>query len=174
MVYRPKWSEAILDDLRSEFRDQFPQAPTAIIEEQISRIGAYEFGYDALERPHIFMPDVDHASTDVDPRALHALEVAARGGVDAVLTTHPKDYPEVITDDLEIVVQGVDDFMITHLEHRPAQVRLAFTQWVRQNQAVHDGPTSVAALLDRLECDVPHFAAGARSEFFSTITQNYF
>lgn len=166
-VYWPRWSTAILDDVRILWRKRYPTAPDGPINEQIDLLSEYEFGYDALVRPHPFLRSHEQARVDLAPCALHVLEAAAHAGAHAIITTAPGEFPEELVHGL--VVHTVDEFLSGRLELHPYRYAKAFEIWARENREQDDGPPTVAGILDQLEPEAPMFAKEARARLLAMI-----
>ena len=166
-VYWPRWSEDIMDDVRRLWRQTYPAAPDEPIEMHIELLNRYEFAYDAMVYPHPFLKGHEQAQVDLAPCVLHALEAAVHGGAHAILTTNPEEYPEELVHGL--VVQDVDEFLSGYLEQYPAKYAMAFDFWARENRSRGEGPPTVSAIIDQLECKAPVFAKEARAALLGMV-----
>jgi len=113
-LYRPTWSQAILDEVRNALATSCPQLHLHQVDRAIERIrlaapGAAVTGYESL------VPSMKNNLKD-----RHILAVAVHAGAETIVTWNRKHFPSEACDEYDIQVQDPDEFLTTLWDQRPA------------------------------------------------------
>lgn len=153
-LFRPLWSQAILDEVRRNVIAKRKVDP-AMFDRTLALMnaafnGAMVDGWQpiavGLELP--------------DPDDRHVLAAAIAGGAQAVVTFNLVDFPAKQLEPHNVNAVHPDAFLLDQLDLAPARVLNALA---RQAQRFRKPPMDLSGLLARLErCDVPEFAEEVR------------
>lgn len=146
-IYRPIWSDRVLDEVLRNVRDERPEAVA-------DRLAAMNQAFsDALvtdwER---LLPAVPPG---VDEKDRHVVAAALRGQANVIVTANLKDFPAAALEELNLLVQDPDDFLVTQFEVDPI---LAASGVRRQLARLHNPPRTADEHIDRLRATLPRFA----------------
>lgn len=142
-LYRPLWSEHILDELRRAL-------PGPVTEEQRDRLIAQlrRMFPDALV--HGYEPLIDTMTNHEKDR--HVLAAAVRAAAAAVVTFNLDDFPDVAVDPFDIETLHPDEFLLNQLDLAPGATLDVPEQQVagyrRPSMTVYD----LASALERADC----------------------
>ena len=150
-LYRPLWSERILDEAMEATLKVHPDLSGAPVERRFAAIRAtFEdacvMGWESVE---LVLPLPD-------PNDLHVLAAALRGQADAIVTANLRDFPADHLKSLDLEVIHPNDFLLDQLDLDPRTV----IDTIRE-QAAHTRhpPLEPVDLLARLaRCGVSGFA----------------
>lgn len=110
-LFRPVWSQRILDETRSAILSVHPDIDPALIERRIWHMneafpGALVENLEGVERG-LALPD---------PNDNHVLAAALRGHCQAIVTANLSDFPSAYLDGMEIEAISPDDFLLNQLD----------------------------------------------------------
>lgn len=133
-LYRPQWSQDIMDEWSSHLIRAKPQHKDRILrtisEMQKAFPEAMVEGYrdliDAIKLP--------------DPKDRHVLAAAIKGGSNVVVTNNLKDFPDSILADYDIEVRSADDFALNTFQLYEADALVA----IRTMRNDYDNPPMTA------------------------------
>lgn len=150
-LYRPLWSERILDETADAIREVHPDLPAGSVEGRIRAMtdsfpDATVTDWEAHEAA-VTLPDSDDR---------HVVAVAIRGRADAIVTANLADFPAELLDPLGIGVVGPDEFLLDQLDLAPRVVIEAIREQAEHTRRPPLTPTDLIARLAR--CGVPSFA----------------
>ncbi|MEO8529468.1 MAG: PIN domain-containing protein [Pseudolysinimonas sp.] len=116
-LFRPVWSERILDEVRRTLRIVHPDLDPAAIERRIWHMtetfpGAVVGNHDHLEAG-LELPD---------PADRHVLAAALRGHCHAIVTANVRDFPNAYLATMDIEAVTTDQFLLNQLDLAPRQV----------------------------------------------------
>lgn len=146
-IYRPIWSDAILDEVRRNIRG-VPQ------QDAVARIEAMTRAFpDALVTDwQRMLPSVPNA---VDAKDRHVVAAALRGQANVIVTANVRDFAPRELELLNVSVQAPDDFLVTQFEVDPL---LAADGVRRQLARLQNPPRTAAAHIERLRQALPRYA----------------
>jgi len=155
-LYRPLWSEDILDELRKNLVKAGEGA--ALVDKRISTMRTYfpdamVDGYDSL------IPTMTCDSKD-----RHVLAAAVRGGAEVLVTFNIKDFPDESTAPFDVEVVHPDDFLLDQLDLYHAPTLRALVELV----AAYDSPAMTVDdyLFALTRAGVPKFADAVRTKLY--------
>lgn len=154
-MYRPVWSERILDEAKRAVKNLHPELSAERIEHRFDCMdGAFEdasvSGWESLEGS-IVLPDENDR---------HVVACALVGGADAIVTNNIRDFPDKTLAPLNIEVIRLDDFLLDIFD----LVSEEFAAVIREqtSDAMHP-PLSTSEVLDNLAAaGAPETAAALR------------
>lgn len=141
-LYRPLWSEAILDEVRRSVLAQRPSVDPARLDRTL-RLATQHFddaclvGWEPLV-PSLRLPDPDDR---------HVLAAAIVGGAQAIVTANLKDFPDDVLGPLHVEAVHPDRFLLDQLDLAP-QVTIATS--MAQVEDYQRPPLDLVGLLARL------------------------
>lgn len=148
-LYRPVWSNRILDETRRTVLKLHPKLTEGQVERRLSYMNdAFE---DALVTGWEHLED---SVTLPDPNDRHVLACAIVSGADAIVTNNVKDFPAEGLKPFGIESIRLDDFLLDIIDHVPDQVVEVIRELVRDSERP---PLTTAEVLSSLA------AAGAPS-----------
>ena len=156
-LYRPLWSELILDEMVSAIEEIHPDladGPARRRAETMDRAfdDACVRGWEPLVQG-IALPDQDDR---------HVVAAALRGQADLIVTANLSDFPASSLEPLGLEAQSPDDFLLNQLDLDPEVVIRVLHA---QAAATHRPAITFDALVDRLaRCGVPQFAQAAAQQ----------
>lgn len=151
-VFRPLWSESVLDEVR---RNTIRGGVDAVgIDRRLTMMRTYF--PDALVTGHEELI----AGLTCDPKDRHVLAAAVRAGADVLVTFNLRDFPPTSLAALDIEAVHPDDFLLDQLDLFPGIV----TRVLREIAEDYvDPPQTVADVLDTLRrAGAPRFAMDVR------------
>lgn len=158
-LYRPLWSERILDETTSAIERVHPDLADGRARRRATAMTA-AFP-DALVTG--WEPLVD-GITLPDPDDRHVVAAAVRGRADAIVTANLRDFPDHAVRGLGISVQSPDLFLLDQLDLAPTATITALHD---QARATRRPPITPETLLAHLAaCGAPRFAAAARKQLW--------
>jgi hypothetical protein len=153
-VYSPRWSADVLEEMRRNVLEEFPDISPNDMDEMISQMRrafpeAEVTGYQRL------IPAMPCNEKD---RHVLAAALIAKAGV--LVTNNVKDFPKDECAELGIEVQSANDFLSHALSLDASSVRQALT---RQAAGKKNPPMTISDVLSRLESTAASFVAEARA-----------
>ncbi|MFS0143893.1 putative toxin-antitoxin system toxin component, PIN family [Corynebacterium striatum] len=154
-LYRPLWSDRILEEVSLAVRRIHPELPPEAVERRIAVMqdffdDANVTNWEVLESV-VALPDPDDA---------HVLAAAIQGRADVIVTFNVKDFPRDELQRFGIDVQTPDEFLLNQLDLDPDEVLDCL---VRQAHALRNPPVQLKELLGSLErLTLPGFTSEAR------------
>ncbi|AGY60444.1 PIN domain-containing protein [Gloeobacter kilaueensis] len=151
-IYRPHWSLAILEEVTRNLlkRGRLNQLQADDLQQALQK---------AFPQAIVEVPMALIAAMTNHPKDRHVLAAAVRIGAQVIVTTNIKDFQKEDLQPWDVEAQHPDAFLC-HLYHIDPQAMVQAV--VRQAQALKRPPMSVQELLERLELQVPQFAALVR------------
>jgi predicted nucleic acid-binding protein len=152
-VYRPRWSDRLLAELRRTLVEKLAHATEAQIDHLITEMtrhfpDARITGFEAL------IATMDNAEAD-----RHVLAAAVAVGAARIVTFNRSDFQSSLLIDHDLVVVSPDEFLTELIDAAP----LAMLEALRiQADSYVQRPMAVSALLDRLAEPVPLLVAEIR------------
>jgi predicted nucleic acid-binding protein len=142
-LYRPLWSDRILEEVSLAVGRIHPELPPEAVERRIAVMqdffdDANVTSWEVLESV-VALPDPDDA---------HVLAAAIQGRADVIVTFNVKDFPRDELQRFGIDVQTPDEFLLNQLDLDPDEVLACLA---RQAEALKSPPVQLRELLDRLE-----------------------
>jgi predicted nucleic acid-binding protein len=141
-MYRPVWSERILEEAKRAVERLHPEIPAEQIEYRFTCMNkafedAYISGWESLEGS-IVLPDENDR---------HVVACALIAGADAIVTNNVRDFPDEALAPLSIEVVKLDDFLLDIFDLAPEE----FASVIREqaNDAMRP-PLSPADVLNNL------------------------
>ncbi|MBM3695645.1 MAG: PIN domain-containing protein [Actinobacteria bacterium] len=147
-LFRPLWSEDILDELRRNLIES--EIPAASVDRLLGEMrrafpDAIVTGYAGLIGAMV-----------CDPRDRHVLAAAVRADAGAIVTFNTSDFPDNALDEYQVEIIHPDDFLLDELD---LTSRSVLDELGDQAKANRREPRSLSSLLDALEvAGVPRFA----------------
>lgn len=150
-LYRPLWSERILDEAADAVLEIHPDlAPDVVARRFAAMKDAFEAA--CVEGWEIF----EATLTLPDPDDRHVVAAAMRGRADAIVTANLRDFPDETLAPLEIAVVHPDDFLLDQLDLAPRVVLDVLREQAAHTRNPPLTPTDLLARLGR--AGVPAFA----------------
>lgn len=149
-VYQPLWSEKILEELRQNVRQQYPDAD---IEWRIDQMKRY-FPEALVERFEQLEPCLEN-----DLKDRHVLAAAVVGRAQVIVTDNLKDFPKGSCSPYGIEAQSCDEFLTHCLHIDPVKVASAI---YKVSTSKKKQPRSVDEVIDALAENAPGFARELR------------
>ncbi|MCQ9676979.1 MULTISPECIES: putative toxin-antitoxin system toxin component, PIN family [Corynebacterium] len=142
-LYRPLWSDRILEEVSLAVGRIHPELPPEAVERRIAVMqdffdDANVTSWEVLESV-VALPDPDDA---------HVLAAAIQGRADVIVTFNVKDFPRDELQRFGIDVQTPDEFLLNQLDLDPDEVLACLA---RQAGALKSPPVQLRELLDGLE-----------------------
>lgn len=156
-LYRPLWSDSILDEMVSAIGDIHPGLADGPARKRAATMNhafddASVRGWEPLVSG-IVLPDEDDR---------HVVAAAIRGQADLIVTANLSDFPATALEPLGLEAQSPDDFLLNQLDLDPDIVIRALHA---QAAATQRPAITLDALLDHLiRCGVPQFARAAAQQ----------
>jgi predicted nucleic acid-binding protein len=153
-LFRPLWSEAILDEVRRNVIAKRKVDP-ALFDRTLELMNTSFDGVIVDDWQRIV------AGLDLpDPDDRHVLAAAITGGAQAVVTFNLADFPAKQLEPHHVDAVHPDTFLLDQLDLAPARVLNALAKQARR---FRKPAMDLSGLLARLErCDVPEFAEEVR------------
>lgn len=146
-IYRPVWSDRILDEVLANAK----RVPRVAIERRISEMNA-AFA-DALitdwQRMLAVVPQ------EVHEKDRHVVAAALRARADVIVTANLSDFPAGELESLNLLVQDPDDFLVTQFEVDPA---LAAKGVRHQLARLKYPPRTADEHIDSIRATLPRYA----------------
>jgi predicted nucleic acid-binding protein len=138
-LFRPVWSERIVEEASQAVSEIHPDFDEAQIDHRFANMNAaFEdaviTGWEPLD-DSLVLPDAGDR---------HVVACALVAGADAIVTNNIRDFPPETLDVLNIEVITLDDFLLDIIDHTPEEVVAVITQQVRD--ARHPPLTSATVL----------------------------
>lgn len=147
-LYHPRWSAAILDEVRRNLLAQ-----GGLTESQVRRlIGAMQAHFPDAEGTG-YEQHIDRMMNH--PKDRHVLAAAVAAGASLIVTSNLRHFPRTALAPHGVQAQSPDHFLVDLVDEAPALMVQVVT---RQAAALRTPPTTVIELLDRLGRSVPRFA----------------
>lgn len=140
-LYRPLWSQHILEELRARLISRYALDPPDA--DRIIRLMTQHFP-DSLVEGYERLIEETWAP---DPDDRHVLAAAITAKVEVIVTANIGDFPQDCEERHGISVQSPDDFLLERFTEDPRAVRKALDQQVA---GYRKPPKTVEELLDRL------------------------
>jgi predicted nucleic acid-binding protein len=108
-LFRPLWSEQILDEWQISLERRFPELPEGKLAHQRQQMTS------SFEEALVTIPsELLEFRQDLlpDPKDNHVLFAAIMGRADAIVTTNIKDFPADLMKTYEIEIRHPDDFLL--------------------------------------------------------------
>lgn len=149
-IYRPLWSETILQELRKNllFRFEIEAVDHRLASIRESFPDALVVGYESL------IPGMTCDSKD-----RHVLAAAVRGDAQVLVTFNLHDFPPASLDGLDIEAVHPDQFLLDQLDLYPGAVTNTLATWSEDCQNPHLSVPELLAFL--VKSGVPEFATEA-------------
>ena len=149
-LYRPLWSEVILDEAYEAVLEIHPDADVQRVADRFADMNA-TFDDALVTGWEPLVADLDLP----DAHDRHVLAAAVRGGAQAIITANLKDFPAEALAPFDVEALSPDDFLLDQLDLAPPIVLD-----VLREQAAHtrNPALTVADLVARLRRAVPAFA----------------
>lgn len=150
-LYRPIWSDRILDETRAAIEIVHPDLDPALIDRRIWHMnetfpGARVENFESIEAG-LLLPDEDDN---------HVLAAALRGRGQAVVTANIRDFPRDYLDSMDIEAISPDDFLLNQLD---LATRPVLDSIVEQAQATRSPSRSIEEVLVSISrAGAPNFA----------------
>lgn len=150
-LYRPLWSELILDEMVSAIEEIHPELADGLARKRAETMDrafddACVRGWERLVHG-ITLPDQDDR---------HVVAAALRGQADLIVTANLGDFPADSLAPLGLEAQGPDEFLLNQLDLDPDVVIRVLHD---QAEAAQRPAITFDALVDQLtRCGVPQFA----------------
>ncbi len=154
-LYRPLWSDRILDEAMEAVISVHPTVDLRAVERRFTAMretfeDACVEGSESVELDHVLPDPDDH----------HVVAAAVRGRADAIITANLRDYPIDNLKVFDLAVIHPDDFLLDQLDLAP---RLVIDVIREQAQHTRQPRLEPVDLLARLaKCGVEGFADEAR------------
>lgn len=154
-LYRPLWSEEILDEARRNILAKRPDIDTTKLDRTFALVretfdDACVEGFEPLQAG-LELPDPDDR---------HVLAAAVHGGAQSIVTFNLKDFPAPVLEGFDIKAVHPDTFLLDQLDLAPAVVLDGLRTMARRFKKP---PMDLAAVLAVLESNrVPDFAEEVR------------
>jgi len=150
-LYRPLWSDRILEEARSAIIKVHPGIEPEPINNRFVAMGnAFEdalvTGWEPLEAT-VVLPDVDDR---------HVVAAAMRGRADAIVTANVRHFPAEILEPIGIEVLHTNDFLLDQLDLAPRVVLEVLREQAAHTRRPALAPIDLVARLSR--AGVPRFA----------------
>lgn len=159
-LYRPYWSDTILDEL---FRALVRQGLVA--REQAARLRrTLQSAFEAASLPRTRYAPLIGAMTN-HPKDRHVLAAAVAAGAQVIVTFNLRDFPDTALSPHAIRAQSPDTFLSALFEIEPALLAQIV---VEQAEDLQNPPIAVADLVASLAQHAPHFAECVRHELERT------
>lgn len=158
-LYRPLWSERILDEMVDAIEAVRPNLAAGAARKRADVMrrffeDAEVAGWQGLE-PGITLPDPDDR---------HVVAAALRGRADVIVTANVRDFPAERLTPVGLEVQHPDEFLLNLLDLEPDVTIAALHS---QAAATRRPAISTKVLLSHLaKCGVPGFAAAAAPQLW--------
>ena len=140
-LFRPMWSERILDEWERSVRRDYPHLADA----QFARM------HDVFRLfPDAYVTDQHHLQLTQplpDPDDEHVFATAVVGAADAIVTFNTKDFPADIAADLGIEIRHPDQFLVNLIDLDPARALKALRL---QREVLKNPPMTAEVFLDKL------------------------
>jgi predicted nucleic acid-binding protein len=146
-LFRPRWTETILQELARALEERIGSASTA------HRIGTMRGAFpdaDIEGHEHLISEMTNH------PKDRHVLAAAVACGADVIVTDYLSDFPAVSTAPHRIVVQSADQFLLDLYAENPASVERVLREQAAANRYP---PQTVPDLLVSLAVSAPTTSA---------------
>lgn len=150
-LYRPLWSQRILDETTDAILEIHPDLTSNDVERRIDAMNrSFE---DALVEG---WEDIESSLALPDPDDRHVVAAAVRGRADTIVTANLRDYPEDVLEPLGIAAIDPDSFLLDQLDLAPRVVLEVVREQAAHTRRPSLTPTDLIARLAR--CGVPSFA----------------
>ncbi|ROP74358.1 PIN domain-containing protein [Curtobacterium sp. PhB115] len=154
-VFRPLWSDEVLDEVRRNAVDGGIDA--AGIDRRLAMMRTYF--PDALVTGHDDLVD----GLTCDPKDRHVLAAAVRGSADVLVTFNLRDFPPSSLAALDVEAVHPDEFLLDQLDLYPGAVTRVLGELAEDYV---DPPQSIVDVLETLRrAGVPRFADDVRRYF---------
>ena len=154
-MYRPVWSERILEEAKRAIARLHPELSAGQIEHRFGCMTeAFEdasvSGWESLE-DSIVLPDDDDR---------HVVACALVAGADAIVTNNIRDFPDKTLAPLGIEVIRLDDFLLDIFDLAPEEFAAVIRE--QANDAMHPPLSPTDVLSNLAAAGAPETAAGIR------------
>jgi predicted nucleic acid-binding protein len=142
MLFRPLWSDEILNEWEQSLRRRFADLKDDYFERQRKYMAT--FGEASVEDYNHLIPAFDLP----DPRDAHVLAAAVQGRADAIVTYNIKDFPADVAARHNIEIRHPDDFLVNIIDLDAGKALTA----IRNQRAQYNNPAvSAENYLERLK-----------------------
>lgn len=151
-LYRPLWSEQILEELSESLVRAYPHLDPQTL---YSRISFMRRGFpQAVIEEWEPLPD-DITSGLPDPRDAHVIAAALHAGAPLIVTNNLRDFPGEILSASGITAVSADVFLVMLWRDDPVGGLAALRT---QSARMRNPPLSVQQILERLASGLPNFS----------------
>lgn len=150
-LYRPLWSEQLLEEARDAIGEIHPMADAARIDRRFATMDAAFEDARIEARPEVV---IEIQLPDLDDR--HVVATAVVGRADAIVTMNVRDFPIEVMESLAIEVVHPDDFLLNQLDLAPRLVVDLVMEQAAQTTSPKLTPIDLASRLAR--AGVPKFS----------------
>ena len=154
-LYRPLWSQRIIDEALSALHRVHPEIPAPQFVDRFDQMNAaFEdalvAGWERLEN-QLVLPD---------PNDRHVLAAAIRGSAAVIVTNNTRDFPKELLPEFDIEVTEADQFLLDQLDLAPQVVATVIREQAGDTRSPSLSPQD---LLSRLAlASVPTFVDEVR------------
>lgn len=150
-LFRPLWSEDILDELQNALLRDRPESAHGALSRRVEAMRT-AFPDAIVQGYHSLVP-----AMTCDPKDRHVLAAAVRSNAALLVTFNLADFPDDSTSPFRIEVVHPDQFLIDQLDLHPGQTVRVVKQLLRDYK---NPPTDTSRYLGRLrKSGLPDFAA---------------
>ena len=141
-LFRPIWSEAILDEWQTSLSRRFPDLGP-------DKLARMRSGFDAFDAALVAVPGTFVRVAELpDPNDAHVFAAALAGKANAIVTFNMKHFPEALAAEVGLEIRHPDDFIVNILDLDETKALGA----LRTQRASYANPSITAqAFLDKLE-----------------------
>lgn len=158
-LYRPLWSERILDEMVDAIESVRPNLAPGSARGRAEVMRRYFEDAEVADWQHLV-----EGITLPDPDDRHVVAAALSGRADLIVTAKVRDFPSDLLGSMGLEVQHPDEFLLNQLDLEPD---LTIAALRRQAAATNRPVITTAALLSHLaRCGVAEFAAAARQQMW--------
>jgi hypothetical protein len=156
-LFRPVWSEAILDEVKRSILEKRPD----LGEPRISnRVAAMRLAFEeAMVPTGLVAADLGSVPGTVDLQDRHVVAAAIAGRADVIVTSNLRHFPGVAVSQLGIALQSPDDFLIHQWWLDPPLVADTIVTMALETQKP---PLSPESVLNALARSAPAFVETVR------------
>lgn len=153
-LYRPLWSQRILDEMVAAIETVHPDLPVGAARKRAAVMDR-AFGDACVVDWESLVDSI--ALPDPDDR--HVVAAPQRGRADLIVTANLSDFPYAVLERLGIEIQSPDEFLLNQLDLDPDRMIAVLAEQVK---AMRTPTITFPDLLRQLaRCGVPRFAATA-------------
>jgi predicted nucleic acid-binding protein len=158
-LYRPLWSERILDEMVAAIVAVHPALPSGAARRRASVMQSSFPDATVAD-----WQDLEAGLTLPDPDDRHVVAAALQGRADMIVTANLRDFPADVLDPIGLEVQDPDTFLLNQLDLEPD---LTIATLRGQAAATRRPAITTKVLLEHLaKCGVPRFASAAAAQLW--------